>query len=189
MRLPFLLVPVAGFLVALVAAAVLLVALPGPGGRSGTGLGDAEEVVVAAVVQAGPEGEAGLVLLRAIEGEALVPVPVSPAQGARIQHGGSIHGESSLLEEAVVALGGRIQAALLDGDGDDLTARLLVDHRGEQVELPASAAEAVAAAVETGRPIFTTRRALEGSAMSGEDLARIHEGLLGEGERSPSISM
>lgn len=192
MRLPTLLVvPAAGFLVALAAAVALLVALPGPGGGEVPGPGDgqdAEEVIVAAVVSSGAH-DADLVVLRAIEGEALVPVPVSAAEGARIRNGDASPGNRSLLEEAVAALGGTIEAAVLDARASELTAHVIVDDEGRRVELPASAAEAIAAAVETGRPIFTTRRAIEASALTGEDLDRIHGGELPPPGGPSSVSM
>lgn len=184
MRLPTLLVvPIAGFAVALAAAVVLIVALPGPGGAGKQALGDAEEVVVAAVVS-GHE-DADLVVLRALEGEALVPVPVSAAEGARIRDGDRA-GMHPLLEEAVAALGGRIEAAVVDADGRGLVARLIVSGEDLRVELPTSAAEAIAAAVETGRPLYTTRRVIESSSLGSGDLARIHEGIAPDG---PSVSM
>lgn len=192
MRLPTLLIVAGGGSVVAVAAAVLLlVTLPPGAGRPGAGVGDAEEVVVAAVISAGPDEAGEVVVLRELEGEALLPVRVSPAEGARIRDGGSGPGETSLLEEAVAAFGGSIEAAVLDGASGsfELTARLLVDREGKQLELEASAAEAIAAAVEAGRPIFTTRRAMEASALTGEDLARIHEGLPGGMPGGPSVSM
>jgi bifunctional DNase/RNase len=180
-----------GGVVALAAAMLLFVILPGPGrGGPGSGIADAQEMVVAAVISAGPEEAGEVVVLRSLEGEALVPVRVSPAEGARIRDGGSAPGEPSLLEEAVAAFGGTIEAAVLDGNGGfELSARLVVDREGSPVELEASAAEAIAAAVEAERPIFTTRRALEASGLTGEDLARIHEGLPGSSAGGPSVSM
>lgn len=188
MRVPiYLVVPAAGFVVAVAATVALLLALPGPA-RRGVGLGDAEQVEVAAVVSA--EGhDTDLVVLRAVKGQALVPVPVTETEGARIREGDP-KGDRSLLEEAVGALGGSIEAALLDGDGRDLSAELLVEAHGHRFQLPATAAEAIAAAVETGKPIYTTRRALEASALSGDDLRKLHSGIADGGDGAgPSVSM
>ncbi len=133
-----------------------------------------EVLVLRDVVPAGGDG-LEVVVLQASGSTRLVPIFVAPAEGEAIRQAraGEVR-PLRLLERSLHAIGGEIDAAVLDvGDGAGLEARLVVDRGGERVSVPAAPADAIVVALVAGRQILVTEQALEEAALTREDLREL----------------
>lgn len=128
-----------------------------------------------------PDGGASVLVLREKGAKTLLPVMVPGPQdrdlGLQLR-GGATPG---LLAEAIRALGGKVrEVELTAADASPGGARVRLGQGSRQVELAGAASESVALAVAAGAPIFTSRRVMEESGLTPDDLSRAQE-RLGDG--------
>lgn len=135
------------------------------------------ELVIREIV-ASEELDAEVVVLQAVGNSVVVPVFVSPQDGAAIR--AARMGEDpaqDLLERTITGMGGALRAVLLDqGEGSaNLAGKLVVQRErgGDAVSIDASVGSAIATAIASGHPILATPRALEGSGLTSDDLKRL----------------
>jgi bifunctional DNase/RNase len=139
-----------------------------PGGRI--------ELEVAGVL---PMQEAGasVLVLREKGAKTLLPLVVPGGDGAAPP---GVHG-SGLLGRAIEALGGRVSEVEIERAEETRSgARVRLAQGARRVELRARPSESVALAIAAGVPIVTTRRVLDESGVTPEDLARAHAASRGE---------
>lgn len=190
---------VAAPLAALLAGLMLvLFALPGLAGlgssvRELLPAGGREQVFVRAVVAPPDDGD-HIVILEVKGGEVMVPLFVSRGDGEAIRAARSGEGGDELLARAVDALGGTIEGVVLDSSPGqvEVLARVLIEVRDGERTVSASPAEAIAAALVSGTPIWATPAALSESGVTTEDLENLlsaAEKLREAEEASPSYSL
>lgn len=152
---------------ALLAGAVALSAAAHPEPSAG---GARVELEVAGVLPM-QEGVASILVLREKGARTLLPLIVpGPEAGGRPDAGGG-----SLLGRAIEALGGRVSEVEIDrAEETRAGARVRLAQGARRVELRARPSESVALAVAAGVPIVTTRRVLDESGLTPEELAKAH---------------
>jgi hypothetical protein len=149
---------------ALLAGAIALTAAPHPA-ASGARI----ELEVAGVLPM-QEGVASILVLREKGARTLLPVVVPGPDAPRPEAGGG-----GLLGRAIEALGGRVSEVEIDrAEETRAGARVRLAQGARRVELRARPSESVALAVAAGVPIVTTRRVLDESGLTPEDLAQAH---------------
>lgn len=161
--LPFRAVPLAALGAALVV-----------GGTAAKPAHDAAERVeleVAGLLPVG-EGEAAVLVLREKGTRTILPLVVP---GSRVgEHGGGLRGPG-LLGQAIEALGGRVSEVEIDRAEESRTgARVRLAQGGRRLELRGDPSESVALAISARVPIVTTRRVIDESGITPEDLAKAH---------------
>jgi bifunctional DNase/RNase len=157
-----------------------LVALPGALLALAAGLGTAAhpgaatpagriELEVAGVLPT-QDGEGSVLVLREKGARTLLPLVVPGGDAVhRGAHGGG------LLGRAIEALGGRIFEVEIERAEETRSgARVRLAQGTRRVELRARPSESVALAMAAGVPIVTTRRVLDESGITPEDLLEAH---------------
>lgn len=165
--------------VLLVGFMLLLLALPGFSRQRGSldellpVAGSREQVFVRALVA--PPDHDSIVILEVEGGGMLLPLFVSESEGQAIADARDGKSGGRLLARAVGALGGSIEGVVLDSSPGHLELRARVLMRGGQGgrAVRAGAAEAIAAALRAGKPIWATPQALEDSGVTAEDLTNL----------------
>jgi bifunctional DNase/RNase len=129
------------------------------------------ELEVAGLLPMG-EGEAAVLVLREKGTRNILPL-VLPA--ARVgEHGGELRGPG-LLGQAIEALGGRVSEVEIDRAEESRTgARVRLAQGGRRLELRGAPSESVALALSAKVPIVTTRRVIDESGLTPDDLAKAH---------------
>jgi hypothetical protein len=115
------------------------------------------------------DGGASVLVLREKGARTLLPLVVPGGDADRGAPGGG------LLGRAIEALGGRVSEVEIERAEETRSgARVRLAQGTRRVELPARPSESVALAVAAGVPIVTTRRVLDESGISPEDLVEAH---------------
>ena len=147
------------------------------------------ELVLRDVVEARALGSE-LVVLETVGERVVVPIFVTPADGAAIRAAQEGQGSAALLvEQTVHGLGGEIRAVILAPAGGSLGGLLLVEQAGDQRPIEISPGAAIATALSTGQPILTTPEALESAGLDDDDLRRLAETEGAAPPIEPSISL
>jgi bifunctional DNase/RNase len=121
-----------------------------------------------------PEGTASILVLREKGAKTLLPLLVPGSDVAGRQERAELDA-GGLLGQAIEALGGRVAEVEIDRAEESRSgARVRLAQGARRVELRARPSESVALAQAAGVPIVTTRRVLEESGVTPEDLARAH---------------
>jgi uncharacterized protein len=134
---------------------------------------------VAGVLPA-PDG-GSILILREKGAETILPVIVPGADGRDLRR--RLDGERppGVLGEALAALGARVrEVEIAEADDSVVGARIRISQGARDVELEARPSESVVLAVAAGAPILTTRRLLDTSGLTPEDLARARDRVAAE---------
>jgi bifunctional DNase/RNase len=159
----------AGLLALPSALLALAVALGAAAHPVGAATGERIELEVAGVLPM-QEGGASVLVLREKGARTLLPLVVP---GGDAPHSGA-HG-TGLLGRAIEALGGRVSEVEIErAEETRSAARVRLAQGARRVELRARPSESVALAMAAGVPIVTTRRVLDESGVTPEDLVRAH---------------
>jgi bifunctional DNase/RNase len=136
------------------------------------------ELEVAGVLPT-PDGGATLLVLREKGARTLLPLVVPGGDARRPDaHGGG------LLGQAIEALGGRVSEVEIDRAEETRSgSRVRLAQGARRLELRARPSESVALALAAGVPIVTTRRVLDESGLTPEDLERAHAKARGDDTR------
>jgi hypothetical protein len=127
------------------------------------------------------EGAAAVLVLREKGSRTLLPL-VIPGSGVT-EHGSGLRGPG-LLGQAIEALGARVSEVEIErAEESRAGARVRLSQGTRTVELRGRPSESVALAVSARVPIVTTRRLMDESGLTPEDLARAHRRKLDRGER------
>jgi hypothetical protein len=157
-------------LVALPSVALAVAVALGASAEPAEGAAGRIELEVAGVLPT-QEGGASVLVLREKGARTLLPLLVPGGDPA--PHGGG----SGLLGRAIEALGGRVSEVEIERAEESRSgARVRLAQGARRVELRARPSESVALAMAAGVPIVTTRRVLDESGVTPEDLARAHAG-------------
>lgn len=133
--------------------------------------GERVELEVAGLLPMG-EGEAAVLVLREKGSRTLLPL-VLPASRLG-EHANELRGPG-LLGQAIEALGGRVAEVEIDRAEESRTgARVRLAQGGRRLELRGAPSESVALAISAKVPIVTTRRVLDESGLTPDDLAKAH---------------
>jgi bifunctional DNase/RNase len=129
-----------------------------------------------------PEGSGSILVLREKGADTILPLMIpGDAAAQRNRKGGG-----GLLGRAIEALGGRVSEVEIErADDTRAGARVRLVQGARTVEVRARPSESVALAIAAGAPIVTSRRVLDESGLTPEDLARAHRtgGLAGRDVR------
>jgi bifunctional DNase/RNase len=138
------------------------------------------ELEVAGLLPMG-EGEAAVLVLREKGAQTLLPLVV-PGSGAG-EHAGELK-SPGLLGQAISALGARVTEVVIDRAEESRAGAIVRLAQGtRRVELRGRPSESVSLAVSTKAPIVTSRRLLDESGLTPEDLARARKKVRSKGER------
>ncbi|HEX9242719.1 MAG TPA: bifunctional nuclease domain-containing protein [Anaeromyxobacter sp.] len=152
-------------------------------GTAGGGRPDPDarvELEVAGLLPMG-EGAGTVLVLREKGAQTLLPLLV-PAPGAG-DHEGELR-SPGLLGQAIAALGARVTEVEIDRAEETRTGAKVRLAQGERsVELRGRPSESVSLAISAKAPIVTTRRLLDESGLSPEDLAKAKRKVRSRGER------
>jgi bifunctional DNase/RNase len=149
-------------------AAVLAVA----GSAAGRGAPDGRVELEVAGVLPVPGEPVSILVLREKGTKTLLPLFVSASAGS---DAGDDKHPSGLAGEAISALGGRVAEVQIDrAEEEPAAARVRLSQGGRRLEVRARPSESVALALAAGAPILTTRRVLDQSGLTEEDLVRAH---------------
>jgi hypothetical protein len=118
-----------------------------------------------------PESPAAILVLR--EKGATTVLPIIVPDGHAIAAHGRTHPPEGLLGGALQALGARVaEVEIEQAEETSSGACVRLTHGGRRIELHASPSESVALALSAGAPIVTSRRVMDESGLTPEDLAR-----------------
>ncbi len=152
--------------VAVLGAALLLGGTASPGHD-----GDRVELEVAGLLPMG-EGEAAVLVLREKGARTILPLVV-PA--GRLGDAANELRGPGLLGQAIEALGGRVSEVQIDRAEESRSgARVRLAQGGRSLEVRGSPSESIALAISAKVPIVTTRRLLDESGLTPDDLAKAH---------------
>lgn len=128
------------------------------------------------------EGGASILVLREKGAKTILPVML-PGPTAR-ELGRALAGRErrGVLGEAIEKLGGRVrEVEIAEAEESPRGALIRLAQAGRPLELAARPSESVALAVAAGVPIVTTRKVIEESGLTPDDLARARDRLEGGG--------
>ncbi|ABC81395.1 bifunctional nuclease family protein [Anaeromyxobacter dehalogenans] len=129
-----------------------------------------------------PEGAASILVLREKGAKNLLPLVVPGAQDQDLGRRLRADAAPGLLAETIRALGGRVrEVEIASADEGPGGARVRLTQGARRLELPGAASESVALAVSAGAPIFTSRRVMDESGLSPEEVDRARERVAREG--------
>jgi hypothetical protein len=127
------------------------------------------------------EGSTAVLVLREKGARTLLPL-VIPGSGVG-EHGSGLRGPG-LLGQAIEALGARVREVEIDrAEESRAGARVRLTQGARSIELRGRPSESVALAVSARVPIVTTRRLMDESGLTPEDLTRARRKRLERGER------
>ena len=110
-----------------------------------------------------------VLVLKEASGPRWLPVPISRAEAALIER--AAKGTPGLAPAAVDALGGRVIAASIDSVSQrTFRGHLTLGAAARQVQIDATAGEALALAIQAGAPIVVNPAVLDEAAVSPDDL-------------------
>jgi bifunctional DNase/RNase len=178
----FRLLPSAGMLALSIAFAASRVALlgaaaaPGAAGAAAPPADARVELEIAGVLPM-PESGSCIVVLREKGTRTILPLLVPGSDGKDLAPRVRDRAQG-LLGQTIAALGARVrEVEIATGDEAPSGARVRLSQGPKLVELSARTSESVALAVAAGAPIVTTRRVLEQSGLTPNDLARAKQRL------------
>jgi bifunctional DNase/RNase len=138
------------------------------------------ELEVAGILPMG-EGETAVLVLREKGAKTLLPL-VLPRSGAG-EHEGELR-SPGLLGQAIAALGARVTEVEIDqAEESRAAARVRITQGTRTLELRGRPSESISLAVSARAPIVTTRRLLDESGLTPEDLAKTHRAHRDEADR------
>lgn len=171
MRLGVLALPVVGL------ATLLVVAATPAGGATPDGRVELEMAGVLPV----PGEPMSILVLREKGTKTLLPLFVSAAAGADTKDEVHRHG---LAGDAISALGAKVAEVQIDrAEEEPAAARVRIAQGARRLEVRARPSESVALALASGAPILTTRRVLDESGLTEDDLVRAHTRARARGQR------
>jgi bifunctional DNase/RNase len=123
----------------------------------------------------------GVVLLADADSQHVLPIFLTATEGAVVRdglHADEPPGSPDLLGRAVLALGGTVERVEVEqGANEPVKTLLVIRRQGRDVPIEAHPADALALAVVTHAPVYTTRTLLNGEGIRREAIDRLPGGL------------
>ncbi|BDG06476.1 bifunctional nuclease family protein [Anaeromyxobacter oryzae] len=122
------------------------------------------------------EGTSSILVLREKGAKTIVPVLVSGAAARDLSRTIAEHKRHGVLADAIEKLGGRVrEVEIAEAEETPDGALIRLAQGGRQLEVAARPSESVALAVAAGVPIVTTRKVMEQSGLSPDDLVKARD--------------
>ncbi len=130
------------------------------------------------------DGASSILVLREKGARVIVPVIVSSAAARELSRTLAAHERRGVLGDAIQKLGARVrEVEIAEAEETPGAAVIRLAQGGRELELAARPSESVALAVASGAPIVTTRKVMDESGLSPDDLAKARDRIAGEGKR------
>jgi uncharacterized protein len=127
-----------------------------------------------------PEGESSILVLREKGARTILPVIVSGPAARELSRMLADRAPGGVLGDAIEKLGARVrEVEIAEAEETPSGALIRLAQSGREIELPARPSESVALAVAARAPILTTRRLLDESGLTPEDLTKARDRLHG----------